>query len=45
MRKGISVFSTADIYSGMLRVSITKKYNAVRFREFLMSISPVSGET
>ena len=43
-RKGISVFGAVDPYSGVLKASITEKYNAVTFREFLMSISPMSGE-
>ena len=43
-RKGISVFGAVDPSSGILRTEITEKYNAITFREFLMSISPVSGE-
>ena len=43
-RKGISVLGAVDPYSGVLRASITEKYNAVTFREFLMSISTISGE-
>ena len=43
-RKGISVFGTVDPYSGVLGASIIEKYNSVTFREFLMGISPVSGE-
>ena len=38
------MFGTADPYSGVLGASIAEKYNAVTFREFLMGISPVSGE-
>ena len=43
-RKGISVFGAVDPSSGILGTEITEKYNAITFREFLMSISPVSGE-
>ena len=43
-RKGISVFGAVDQPSGTLRTEVTEKYNAITFREFLMSISPVSGE-
>ena len=43
-RKGIIVFGAVDPYSGVLGASIAEKYNAVTFREFLMGISPVSGE-
>ena len=43
-RKGIIVFGAVDPYSGVLSRIITEKYNAVTFRAFLMSISPVSGK-
>ena len=38
------MFGAVDPCSGVLGASITEKYNAVTFREFLMGISPVSGE-
>ena len=43
-RKGISVFGAVDPNSGILRTSITDEYNAITFREFLISVSPVSCE-
>jgi transposase len=42
--KGISVFGGVDPNNGIMRTSITDKYNAITFREFLMSTSPVCGE-
>ena len=38
------MFGAVDPFSGILRTEITEKYNDITFREFLMSISPVSGE-
>ena len=43
-RKGISVFGAADPSSGVLKTEIREKYNTITFREFLMIISPISGE-
>jgi transposase len=43
-RKGISVFGAVDPCTGIMRTGITDKYNAITFREFLMIISPLSGE-
>lgn len=42
--RGIIVLGAVNPFSGALSTSITEKYNATTFREFLITISPMSGE-
>ena len=43
-RRGISIFGSVDPARGVLHTQITEKYNALTFKAFLMSISPVKSE-
>ena len=43
-RRGMSIFGSVDSARGVLHTQITEKYNALTFKAFLMSISPVKSE-
>ena len=43
-RRGISGLGSVDPWRGVLPTQITEKYNALMFKEFLMSISPLKSE-